>query len=88
MTAEEAQALADARGLALAGRITLSHHAELRMEERGASFPDVRQALVTATDCRAEPAARWRIEGGHDCDGDALTMIVTFEGSVVVVTLF
>jgi hypothetical protein len=88
MTAEEAQALADARGLASAGRIMISRHAELRMDERGATFDDVRQALISATSCRAEPAARWKVEGGCDRDGDALTMIITFEGSVVVVTLF
>ncbi|MFH2007590.1 MAG: DUF4258 domain-containing protein [bacterium] len=88
MTAEEAQALADAYGFASAGRIVMSRHAEARMEERGASFADVRQALVSATSCHAQPDERWRIEGGCDGDGDALTVVVTFEGSVVVVTLF
>lgn len=78
----------DARGLALAGRFLVSRHAEERMAERGVSFPDVREALVTATICRAEPADRWRLEGGHDCDGAPLSAIVAFEAGVVVVTLF
>lgn len=88
MKAEEAQALADAQGLASAGRIMISRHAELRMDERGATFADVQQALISATSCHAQPDERWRIEGGCDRDGDALTVVITFEGGVVVVTLF
>ena len=88
MTAEEARALAAARGLASAGRIVLSSHAELRMRERGATFADVRHALVSATTCYAQPDERWRMEGGCDVDGDALTLIVTFEADVIVGTLF
>lgn len=88
MTSEEAQALADIQGLASAGRIMISRHADQRMHERGATFDDVREALVTATSCQAQPATRWRVEGGCDCDGDELTLVVTIELAVVVVTLF
>ncbi len=88
MMSEEAQALADIQGLASAGRIVVSRHADQRMDERGATFDDVREALVTATSCRIEPASRWKVEGGCDCDGDELTLVVTIELAVVVVTLF
>ena len=88
MTSEEAHALADIQGLASVGRIVISRHADLRMGERGATFDDVREALVTATSCQAQPASRWRVEGGCDCDGDELTLIVAIELAVVVVTLF
>lgn len=88
ITAEEASALKVVHGLALAGRFVVSRHAEGRMAERGVSFPDVREALVSATTCRAEPGDRWRLEGGHDCDGDPLTAVVAIEDGVVVVTLF
>jgi hypothetical protein len=87
-TSEEARALADIQGLAWLGRISISRHADQRMDERGATFDDVRQALVSATTCQAQPASRWKVQGGSDCDGDELTMIVTIEMAVVVVTLF
>ena len=57
------------------------------MKERGVERQDVRSALVTATACCAEPRERWRIEG-RDRDGDVLTVVVTFEDGVLVVTLF
>ncbi len=87
-TFEEARALSDVQGLASAGRIVIGRHAVQRMGERGATFDDVKEALVTATGCQAQPASRWRLEGGRDCDGDELTLIVTIELAVVVVTLF
>lgn len=87
MTQAEAQALADVRGYALAYRIEYGPHAWKRMRERGAKREDVREALVTATICQAQPEERWKVTG-LDTAGDALTVIVVIEDGVVVVTLF
>ena len=87
MTPAEAQALADIRGYALAGRIELSPHAEERMRERHVTYEDLRCALTGATNCRARPEDRWRVEGS-DSEGDELSVVVVIEDGVVVVTLF
>jgi hypothetical protein len=50
---------------------------------------DIASGLATAT--RVSHQAdndRWRIEGGHDLDGDGLTVIVAFEDGVIVVTAY
>jgi hypothetical protein len=88
MTPAEAGALSKVRDLAWAGRIRVTGHAAQRLDERCATFDDVREAIMTATDCRTEPGDRWKLAGGRDCDGDGLTVIVSIEQDVVVVTLF
>lgn len=82
-----AQALADVRGYAAAGRFRLTRHARKRCEERGATFDDVGHALTNARTCSAGEPDRWRVEG-PDLDGDSLTVVVAIEAGVVVVTLF
>ena len=87
MSHTEAQALANVRGYASAGRVRFSKHAWLRMYERNATEMDVLHALATAQSCRAAPEERWRVEG-KDRDGDDLTVVVVLENGVLVVTLF
>jgi hypothetical protein len=88
VTSAEAQALADVRGYASAGRIALAEpHVPKRMRERGVRFEDLRCALTGATACHAEPKERWRVDG-RDRDGDDLTVVVVLEDGVLVVTLF
>ncbi len=60
-----AEALADIRGLARAGRVSYVRHAIERMDERGVTRNDVEHALMNAVRCawqpRKEPtASKWR----------------------------
>jgi len=82
-----AEALADVRGYAAAGRYRLTRHARQRCEERGATFDDVGHALTNARTCSAGEPGRWRV-GGPDLDADPLTLVVAIEAGVVVVTVF
>ncbi len=83
-----AEALAAIRGYAGANRIEFTAHAVTRMGMRHASYADVREALMTAKSCRQQPDGAWRAEGGHDLDGDELTVVVVIEDGLVVVTFF
>ena len=86
MTSAEALRLAIAA--ARVGRLEYTRQARQRMRERGARDADVERACVTATSSRLEPNEVWRLDGGADCDGDALTVCVAIAHNVVVVTLF
>ena len=87
VTGAEAQALADIRGYALAGRIEVVPHAGRRMRERGVYFEDLRHALANAAVCHTEAKGRWKVPGKDEA-GDDLTVIVVLEDGVVVVTLY
>jgi len=81
--------LAEIKRLAELGRIVFTHHARLRMLDRGATVRDVRNALLCAEIAVPQRERdNWRVEGGVDLDGDDLTVIVDLEADVVVVTLF
>ena len=82
-----AEALAEVRGLAAAGRIQLSSHARKRCLERRILFGDVRAALSEARECSEQEEGRWRVVG-DDLGGDALTAVIVFDDGVIVVTLF
>ena len=58
------------------------------MKKRGASYEDVRHALSTATGCDVgnEPET-WKVTSA-DLDGDAMTLVVTLDDGVVVITLY
>jgi hypothetical protein len=73
--------------LATANRLRLDEHAQDRADERGASYRDVRCALMGATSCVIQPNGRYCLVG-RDLDGDELTTVCIIEQSVVVVTLF
>lgn len=84
-----AAALAEIKRLAGLGRIHYTGHALDRMDERGATRGDVRSALLSATSAAWQPdRSTWRVDGGADRDGDALTVIVNLEADVIVVTVF
>jgi hypothetical protein len=65
----------------------VSAHGVARMRQRGASFADVKHALLTASRCRAQPDDRWRLDS-EDLDGDDLTLVVFVDDGVLVITLF
>ena len=85
---EAATALAQIKGFASAYRIVFGNHALERMELRHVGTDDVREALLTATSCRPEGEPKWKVSGGHDLDGDELTVIVLLVRGVVVVTAY
>jgi hypothetical protein len=87
MTASEA--LASIKGFAAANRIRLVLHALDRASQRGATYRDVRSALMNATVCiaNAQREGSWRVSG-EDLDGDELTCVCVIESGVVVITLF
>ena len=82
------EALETVRGFAAANRIRLSRHARQRMEERCATYDDVREALMSATSCLPEPDDRWLVIGGCDLAAEPLALVVVIEAGVVVVTMF
>jgi len=85
----DARALAEIRRLAGLDRIVISRHANQRMNDRGATEPDVRKALLTATAAiHQTDRDNWRVEGGMDTDGDDLTLVCDIGVNVIVVTLF
>lgn len=57
------------------------------MLERGVREGDLRNALVHARSCSAQPDDRWKVEGS-DLDGDDLTVVVVIDDGLLVVTLF
>ena len=50
-----AEALAEIRGLARAGRVSYVRHAIERMDERGVTRNDVEHALMNAARCAWQP---------------------------------
>ena len=59
------------------------------MNDRGATEPDIRATLLTATAAiRQADRDNWRVEGGVDTDGDELTLVCDVRADVIVVTLF
>lgn len=86
MTAAEALQLI--RGLASANRYIVSSHAWLRANQRGAGVQDIRHGLVNANSCSWQPEREtWRVET-CDLDGDDLTLVVSIQEDLIVVTLF
>ena len=81
-----AAALRDFAGYAAANRIQLGPHARNRMDERGATYRDVRFALMNARMCSLQQNGRWFI-ASVDEEGDGLNLICGLEDGVFVVTL-
>jgi hypothetical protein len=85
----DARVLAKIQRLCRLNRIVITRHANQRMNERGATEPDIRKALLTATAAiRQADRHNWRVEGGVDTDGDDLTLVCDIGIDVIVVTLF
>ncbi len=83
------EALAEVRRCAVAGRVRMDEpHVRLRMAQRNVRADDVFSALCNAVHCgRGNKPGRWKVTG-PDLDDDDLTVVVVFDGDVVVVTLF
>ncbi len=73
-----------------AARLNQFYVSEHAFESHNATFFDIKCGLTTATRAVYQPETdRWRIEGGCDDDGAALTVIVKFERNlIIVVTAF
>lgn len=82
-----AEALEKIRGYAAAGRFVISSHAWARMQERHVRYNDLRNALIHAQRCTAQPDEKWRVSG-PDLDAEELTVVVTIEDGLLVVTVF
>jgi Domain of unknown function (DUF4258) len=69
--------------------LVYTQHALDRMARRNATRYDVRNALATCTTASAstDGPGRWKMTGGVDLDGDALSVVVALDGGVIVVTL-
>jgi len=82
-------ALAEIKRKATGNQVSFTGHARKRMAQRGAIARDVISALVTATSATWQTDNQnYRVEGGVDLDGDEMTVIVTIEANVIVITLF
>jgi Domain of unknown function (DUF4258) len=88
MSVTPAEALRDVQGFAQAGRIIITTHARRRMNQRGATYQDVRHALMMATGCDTgnEPET-WKVTSA-DLDGDAMTLVVALDDGAIVITLY
>lgn len=84
----DAKALGEIQRLAARNFIRFTAHAIQRMRQRGADRADVKNALLTATDATWQTDHQtWHISGGVDCDGDGLSVAVTIEADVVIITV-
>ena len=83
-----AEALADIRGLAQAGRVSYTKHALDRMDERSATRNDVEHALRNAARCAWQAnKGTWKTFGA-DLAGEELVVAVVIQGGLLVVTVF
>lgn len=82
-----AEARREIRRLAIARRVRFSPHARQRMNERFVRPQDIYSTLENCVSCKAGQGERWKV-AGPDTDGDELTLVVTIEDDVVVVTVF
>ncbi len=86
--------LADVKTAGALNRFELSSHCQNeRMPERGVRRADIRAALQSCTDAVHQPdqggrGGTWLLTGGHDRDGDPLTVSVALVDGVLVVTVF
>lgn len=56
---------------------------------RGASYEDIRCALLSAKHAiHQSDKDTWKVTGGRDTDGDSLDVVVVVEADVLVVTIF
>ncbi len=81
-----AEALADIRGYATAGRVEFTSHARVRLRQRHLRRDEVESALTQAHGCQPESGDRWRALC-LDEDGP-LDVVVVIEDGLLVVTVF
>jgi len=83
------EALEAAQDAGRTGRLDWTPHAYEQARKRNIKKLDARAALASATHAVYQPENdRWRIEGGQDLEGDDLTVVVVFEGLLVIITFF
>ena len=82
-----AEALEQIKEYAQFGRVSFEDHALDQMDNRNIDKEDIYCALETATSCLAQPKERWKVEG-VDTWGDELIVIVAFNGTVCILTIF
>ncbi|HEX5063214.1 MAG TPA: DUF4258 domain-containing protein [Kofleriaceae bacterium] len=81
--------LARIKELVAKGHVRYTFHARMRMDERNASESDVCSALLSASAADYNAAKdNYRVSGGADQDGDPMTVVVSVEADVVVITIF
>lgn len=85
MTPEEALELI--KEYAGFGRVFFVPHAREQMRARNISTEDVFEAIETATTCQEQRNERWKVTG-VDLYGDELNVIVSIEGSAIIITIF
>lgn len=82
-----AEALALIKRAAMTQQLEYQTHARRRMAERRVRRVDVEQACLTAPEAILQDNERWRLDG-QDASGDDLTVIVTIDAGIVIVTVF
>jgi len=82
------QALTEAATAAKLGMFRISGHLGRDRAYRNIRRGDLVKAMVSATLATAESESRWVLTGGVDLDGEGLTVVVAFDGGVIVVTAF
>lgn len=86
------QVLSYVAGAARLGRVSVSRHARVRMQQRNLNQRDLYNALQTAKVATLDPErgyeGRWLLSEGKALDGDELDVAVELDGDVVVVTVW
>lgn len=64
-------------------------HAIERMQERNATSGDVIAAILSSSKAAYQSdRENWKLTGGVDLDGDAMTLIVDFIGDLAIITIW
>ncbi len=71
------------------GRVILSRHAQDEAENANVQAMDIENAIRTATAAVPQENEKYRLEGGTDLDGGALTVVVReIQPGLFVITVF
>lgn len=88
MPARPDAVLAECHAAGQTGIFILGDHALERANERKIGRRDIRNALAEATDAVLQENTRWLVTGGHDLDGEAVTLVVKLYRGLVIITLY
>ena len=70
-------------------QFSIKRHAFDRMDQRGVTESDVRQAMMSATGAEWDSEKEtWRLTGGTDLEAEGLIVCVAVDWNVAVVTVF
>jgi len=87
-TRTSASVLVECHAAGRTGIFLLGEHAADRARERRIEIDDIKHALRGATAATLQDNGRWKVSGGLDLEGDAVTFIVMLERGLLIVTLF